>query len=128
MVLYKPDRNAIQTVEMLTGVGVANFNTSHFDPVPAHEEPPLPTNQLRANKRSEWMCETIWMLMLGVFACTVAGMMIGSWMTWITPVFFVIGGLLIVYGSWSLYSLYTHREKQIYPDEPEQKQATHSTS
>ena len=118
-VLYKPDRNTVQKSEMLAGVGVANFQTSHYDSVPKHSGPPLPTNELRANKRSQWICEMVWMLPLGVLACIFAGMMIGSWMTWITPALFVIGGLLLVNGFVNLFSLYTHREEQIYPDQPE---------
>ena len=82
-----------------------------------HDQLPLKPSQLRANKRSGWMCQTVCLMTLGAFSCAVAGMMIGRELTWVAPVFFVIGGGLSVCGFWDIYSLCTNREKKLFPDE-----------
>ena len=117
-------KRIIQNFKMLANTGVIHLNTSHYDKVPEQAEPPLTTTELRVNTRFRWICETIWMVILGAFSFAIAAVSIKSGMTWISPLFFVLGGLFSVWVCWVVYSLYTNRERKIYPDVPVRKNPT----
>ena len=107
---------------MLASTGVAvRLKTSHYDEVQEKVEPPLTTTELRVDTRYRWICETIWMVVLGAFSFAIAAVNIKSGMAWISPLFFVLGGLFFVWVGWVVYSLCTNREKKIYPGDPVRK-------
>ena len=107
---------------MLAGIGVAGqLRTPSYDRVTVQVGPPLTTTELRVDTRYRWICETIWMVVLGAFSFAIAAVNIKSGMPWVSPLFFVLGGLFFVWVSWAVYSLCTNREKKIYPGDPVRK-------
>ena len=115
-------KHMAQNFKMLASTGVAvRLKTSHYDEVQEKVEPPLTTTELRVDARYRWICETIWMVVLGAFSFAIAAVNIKSGMAWISPLFFVLGGLFFVWVSWAVYSLCTNREKRIYPGDPVRK-------
>jgi hypothetical protein len=115
-------KHIAQNFKMLTNTGVAvHLKTSHYDKIQEKVGPPLTTTELRVDTRYRWICETIWMVVLGAFSFAIAAVNIKSGMTWVSPLFFVLGGLFFVWVGWAVYSLCTNREKKIYPGDPMRK-------
>ena len=95
------------------GTGRVDMKTSGFEAIPEHEQPPLTVTEQRVIARNGWICETIALVILGAFCCTVAALNTGSLI--VLLVFFILGGLFFLYALWDIYCLLTHREMQLYP-------------